>query len=249
MKIEKYRSVSNEVEAINYASEDHRKAIIEWSDCRHSGIDDDGADFETLLLFLPDNRGGEIRLYPGEWAVKNADGRFFALSDAEFLRGYRPISETPQMVLLPSELTDDAYEAMRNAIWSAETTAHSDIFSPTREQCKAGYAALIAAKPINRAITDIAAERRRQIEVEGWSSEHDDSYKLGQMGLAASCYAENAALPLPRLRKAIPKKWPWHSDWWKPKDTRRDLVRAGALIAAEIERLDRAALAESKDDD
>jgi hypothetical protein len=35
--------------------------------------------------------------------------------------------------------------------------------------------------------------------------------------------------------------WPWHDDWWKPKDRRRDLIRAAALIVAEIERLDRAA--------
>lgn len=30
-------------------------------------------------------------------------------------------------------------------------------------------------------------------------------------------------------------------DWWKPKDRRRNLVKAGALIVAEIERLDRLA--------
>jgi hypothetical protein len=35
--------------------------------------------------------------------------------------------------------------------------------------------------------------------------------------------------------------WPWEDKWWKPKDRRRDLVRAGALIVAEIERLDRLA--------
>lgn len=34
-------------------------------------------------------------------------------------------------------------------------------------------------------------------------------------------------------------RWPWPSKWWKPKSQRRDLVRAGALILAEIERLDR----------
>ena len=33
--------------------------------------------------------------------------------------------------------------------------------------------------------------------------------------------------------------WPWAAEWWKPKDCRRNLVRAGALILAEIERLDR----------
>lgn len=33
--------------------------------------------------------------------------------------------------------------------------------------------------------------------------------------------------------------WPWSREWWKPKNPRRDLVKAGALIVAEIERLDR----------
>jgi hypothetical protein len=37
-----------------------------------------------------------------------------------------------------------------------------------------------------------------------------------------------------------PARWPWSQDWWKPTNPRRDLVKAGALIAAEIERLDRA---------
>jgi hypothetical protein len=31
--------------------------------------------------------------------------------------------------------------------------------------------------------------------------------------------------------------WPWSFEWWKPKDRIRNLVRAGALIAAEIDRL------------
>lgn len=34
--------------------------------------------------------------------------------------------------------------------------------------------------------------------------------------------------------------WPWHSSWWKPSDDPiRNLVKAGALIAAEIDRLQR----------
>lgn len=42
----------------------------------------------------------------------------------------------------------------------------------------------------------------------------------------------------------MPDAWPttWAEDWWKPKNPRRDLVRAAALLIAEIERLDRAAL-------
>lgn len=44
-----------------------------------------------------------------------------------------------------------------------------------------------------------------------------------------------------RVYEGIPRLWAWHSRWWKPKDRRCNLVRAGALIVAEIERLDRAA--------
>lgn len=86
-------------------------------------------------------------------------------------------------------------------------------------------------------IDEIAAERRRQIEVEGWTSLHDDGHANGELASAAACYSMNTGrdrLPV------VPKGWPWTRSWWKPKDRRRDLVRAAALIVAEIERLDRA---------
>ncbi len=53
---------------------------------------------------------------------------------------------------------------------------------------------------------------------------------------AAACYASTDR----DLRSGVPFRWPWSSKWWKPKDRRRDLVRAGALIVAEIKRLERA---------
>lgn len=34
--------------------------------------------------------------------------------------------------------------------------------------------------------------------------------------------------------------WPWSRAWWKPASRRRCLIKAGALILAEIERIDRA---------
>ena len=84
------------------------------------------------------------------------------------------------------------------------------------------------------ALEDIAAERQRQIEAEGWTPEHDDSHADGELAAAASCYATG--------RKG--DDWPWSDEWWKPthgiNGSRRDLVKAGALIVAEIERLDRA---------
>jgi len=88
---------------------------------------------------------------------------------------------------------------------------------------------LNAYEAMSGAVREIAAERRRQIEEEGWSPEHDDRHAEGQLAAAAACYAW-AGWPM----------WPWDRAFWKPKSRRRDLVRAGALILAEIERLDRA---------
>ncbi|MEN1707952.1 hypothetical protein [Pseudomonas aeruginosa] len=90
---------------------------------------------------------------------------------------------------------------------------------------------------------DVQAERRRQITAEGWTPEHDDEHSHGQIARAAACYAlagssapndETAAL-------LVSLAWPWDEQWWKPSTARRDLIKAGALILAEIERLDRTA--------
>lgn len=90
-------------------------------------------------------------------------------------------------------------------------------------------------------IDDIAAERRRQIESEGWTPEHDDEHANGEIAKAAACYADFASMPdTGRITiGGVPLAWPWDWTWWKPKNRRYDLVRAGALIAAEIDRLDR----------
>lgn len=99
-------------------------------------------------------------------------------------------------------------------------------------------------------IDEIAAERKRQIEAEGWTSEHDDQeHEGGALAIAAACYAETAGdcghyAPSRYQSEPVPIDWPWHSKWWKPKNPRRDLIRAGALIVAEIERLDRMPLNE-----
>ena len=89
-------------------------------------------------------------------------------------------------------------------------------------------------------IEAIAAERQRQIEAEGWTPGHDDTHDRGELARAAACYALHAALrDHDRAVTADPSLWPWSLAWWKPRDRRADLVRAGALIAAEIDRLDR----------
>lgn len=119
--------------------------------------------------------------------------------------------------------------------------------------------AALASKPIaGVVIEEIAAERQRQITVEGWVPEHDAEHGHGELAAAAACFALSGSLseadrdgsirgchPLGRsvveVAETIKVLWPWDWKWWKPKGQRRDLVRAGALIVAEIERMDRSA--------
>jgi hypothetical protein len=102
---------------------------------------------------------------------------------------------------------------------------------------------LYAAPPAQTAVTDAArdvlAERQRQVIAEGWTPMHDDEHETGELARAAACYAANATGY--RLQSRI-NIWPWDREWWKPTTPRRDLVKAGALILAEVERLDRRAL-------
>lgn len=100
---------------------------------------------------------------------------------------------------------------------------------------------------------DVLAERQRQVATEGYDASHDDEHDLGELALAASYYAITAAAgllpwPTPELhsnRAALQLKadflWPWDPKERKPKSGREDLVRAAALLIAEIERRDRAA--------
>ena len=93
---------------------------------------------------------------------------------------------------------------------------------------------------MNSGIELIAAERNRQIEKEGWSAEHDDAHGE-DLADAAFCYLK-PEMTAPRESDGAPYHWPWDKESWKPTDRIRDLVKSGALIAAEIDRLQRRAL-------
>ncbi|HYE20955.1 MAG TPA: hypothetical protein VEA69_21090 [Tepidisphaeraceae bacterium] len=97
----------------------------------------------------------------------------------------------------------------------------------------------------------IAAERERQMTQEGWTPEHDDQHSEGELLKAADQYLEAADFIVTTGRDDGDRyfhghapqayKWPWDKEWWKPdwSDPIRNLVKAGALIAAEIDRLKR----------
>ena len=90
-------------------------------------------------------------------------------------------------------------------------------------------------------IEALQAERLRQITEEGYDSAHDDERKRGELAIAAAAYASLAAEgdKGTLARDVPPIEWPLDSEEWKPDSRRRMLVKAGALILAELARLDR----------
>lgn len=100
-------------------------------------------------------------------------------------------------------------------------------------------------KPHEYVILEISRERERQMTAKGWTHAHDDKWSNGALAWAAACYAmgtdsiDGEAVVDGTAVRWSRDLWPWASEWWKPKGRRRDLVRAAALIVAEIERLDR----------
>lgn len=99
----------------------------------------------------------------------------------------------------------------------------------------------LESRTVTAAAADVLAERKRQVTTEGWTPEHDDQHVNFEMAIAGGLYAISAVDSHHKLRNSAPSAWPWDRKWWKPDGPRRDLVKAGALILAEIERLDRAA--------
>jgi len=84
----------------------------------------------------------------------------------------------------------------------------------------------------------IAYERWRQITVEEFGPDRDDKYTGGELVEAAMCYAADH-FGLTYTEDGSPAGWPWDPSWFKPtpNDRIRELAKAGALIAAEIDRL------------
>jgi hypothetical protein len=110
------------------------------------------------------------------------------------------------------------------------------------------------AQPGSQAMVDVMAERRRQVDEEGFTAERDDAlYKKGELAAASICYMLPAVTALGLLGSGYNHddlgqlvvdskpgaKWPWSKSWWKPKTIRTAMVKAAALLIAQIEQYDR----------
>ena len=111
-----------------------------------------------------------------------------------------------------------------------------DIFEAT--YTSAPQAQAVERDALTPAARDVLAERARQVSAEGWTPERDDQYTDCQLAAAAASYAVCGKDPK-ALKLMGVTAWPWRDYWWKPETYRRNLEKAGALILAEIERIDR----------
>lgn len=178
----------------------------------------------------------------GDWPYEHdADAAFDTGARAQRLTVAQAIRDMELTISEPSAARKLALEEAAQAVEALKGRSRSPQvlqgFGDARREAAAAIRALSspdhadAGKVETSAARDVLAERRRQIEEEGWTAKRDDKYKAGELAKAAACYAYGYRLAA--------TYWPWDLSWWKPSNRRRDLVKAGALIIAEIERLDR----------
>lgn len=217
--------------------------------------------------------------FGADWTCKNCG---WANLDARKLcRNCRAPADEAAQAQPPAEGLDPAGDLFARLIdesWSSlcersdrtSPAEHHDMCLITRDELAefietarlTGGLTVAAAMPdgddpagASKAASDVLAERRRQIEAEGFDFAHDDRHNAGEMVEAALAYGTRSAVWL-RMRQAglpeeriaaeaanagVPRTWPWDRSWWKPHPLRRTLIIAAALLIAEIERLDRKA--------
>ena len=166
-----------------------------------------------------------------EAAEKATKGRWAVEFDDEIYSTDGVNHEQIAMVFSENEARDAAFIAAANP---ATVLAMLDELESAEKRI-----AELEGGAFNPAILDVVAERQRQKTIDGWTPEHDDEHCNGELAMAAVCYINETGTV--NRNGGKPWGWPWDASWWKPNARRRNLVKAGALILAEIERIDRAA--------
>ncbi|HEJ8168715.1 hypothetical protein [Serratia marcescens] len=102
---------------------------------------------------------------------------------------------------------------------------------------------MMRKSPITQAIRDVISERQRQRD-QGRDDVHDDGYIDGVLALGGAAYAISGAgfNCVGSYRRRAKNLWPFPLETFNPAgnvNRRADLVRAAAMIIAEIDRIDR----------
>ena len=197
-----------------------------------------GDDFEWHLIQTIEDDGTDALI---AWMVGHGDGHTSDCAEASLVAGL------PYLSCLVPSISQGEMDQMEVIVRMADGASAAHAFGPGEhtERIEAVLKAILNFGTRNTAAIDVLAERRRQIEGEGWTREHDNAHDSGELAMAAVSYTLTAAGMDPEgVRTDF---FPFHLRWWKPTTARRDLVKAAALIVAEIERLDRLDRGETRD--
>lgn len=191
--------------------------------------------------------------FKSEYSTKAGQPDAYCVDSGEYFWGGTngDLDARRQLIVTPSAPATQAPDGYASAFYEVakllDIGARAD--SPAnvwrREMLPRLKALLDKPAVVHAAVEEIADERRRQVDIEGWTPEHDDKHRFDHaLPRAAACYALaglGGSGPFWINALQVPHQvWPYRWEW-KPGDQRRNLVKAGALIVAEIERLDRAA--------
>lgn len=216
-----------------------QKSSVATEDCIWLGRDAADKDPDTSAPL-----GGRMHLTQSQVADLLPFLRRFVLTGELYTQDPKPADMIDRLFMAELEGARDACTLDRG-----DDDAFRDLGDLLSRAIGVLKAIAVEQPTLSRAATDVLAERRGHVQREGWTSEHDDQHSDGSMASAAAAYClgepeHRTIAPAPGGRPGVAtyiwRIWPWAAKWWKPKDRRQDLVRAGALIIAEIERLDRA---------
>lgn len=158
--------------------------------------------------------------------------------------------DTSSLNFLPNDTHQVAAMANLGAELLQEVKAYRPAFQWMSSPAEI-VGALIEEMALSDAARDVLTERRRQITTKGWDHDHDDAQGNDEIAAFAAVYAmPEGARDWPAKETGFGRTFaealiPF---CWAPKfgDRLRDLVKAAALLVAEIERIDRAAIATSE---
>lgn len=180
----------------------------------------------------------ERKAFEIEWIKLGGDFKSFSIIDNMYVL-------IPSMASADNVIKEFAERAVNSAfaLWLIQSRQKQVVIDDMNIQLKDAK-----ATPEGFVFNDVFAERKRQIDQEHYSHEHDDEYDQNELIRAASSYLSHVigrgwvfkeTCPETYQDEEAPDLWPWDLDFWKPKNPRCDLVRAAALIIAEIEKIDR----------
>lgn len=212
-----------------YADIQARKAVMLFS-----GAGLAGQPSQTPELAMQATDGGRNPLYDGLFEGETEEQRHDRIVGA--LRA--EVEDADGLSKRLGELLSEIAIAIRGPEPALTRYGYADL--PLRIKTLVEERAAAPAGQVPQAWIDVQAERRRQIDEEGWPAVDDDQNKPGELAQAAAAYLLYAVPRGISDLKFASRLWPWISGF-KPQGSRNDLVRGIALGLAAIERFDRAA--------